>query len=517
MNSLGIYFGPDFINIVETKGRSILNNIKIPLSSISASELEGNVPDEVKMVALFKEELRRNKIAAREACIAISGKNLIIRTFDIPLLPKEELVAAINFEARKYIPLNIEELTLDHQLYLDKVNRKNLVLLVGIKKDILDKYRSVFKQLDLKVSSIEYAAFSTLRLLSMAGVKDKGVISVVDADLLELDEVNFTVLEDGFPLFSRDMILKGGLEEPAAAEAQDQGMLLEKLKTEIRISLDYYNRKFPNKKIEDTFFITNKDYQADLEAFAKEIGIEIKFVDVNKCIGKPVAFSLSLIKAYSCSLSKLVKSTIKINLLAVKAMAAREPAMPALNIANLFKGLRLDPKMVIWVLLICGAAFGLGLYQKLPLQKEIANIRSIRPKVVTVSPNASYGELTRVDSECKMKLDALNSLIKKQLYLTEILDNIPRAMPEGVWLTDFSFNKKEDGIELVLHGVSYSADSTKEFEIVDNFVERLKNNQTFAQYFKEIKIVSLNRTSVRDTDVASFIISCQNLKEKREE
>jgi Tfp pilus assembly protein PilN len=351
----------------------------------------------------------------------------------------------------------------------------------------------------------------------MAGVKDKGVISVVDADLLELDEVNFTVLEDGFPLFSRDMILKGGLEEPAAAEAQDQGMLLEKLKTEIRISLDYYNRKFPNKKIEDTFFITNKDYQADLEAFAKEIGIEIKFVDVNKCIGKPVAFSLSLIKAYSCSLSKLVKSTIKINLLAVKAMAAREPAMPALNIANLFKGLRLDPKMVLWVLLICGAAFGLGLYQKLPLQKEIANIRSIRPKVVTVSPNASYGELTRVDSECKMKLDALNSLIKKQLYLTEILDNIPRAMPEGVWLTDFSFNKKEDGIELVLHGVSYSADSTKEFEIVDNFVERLKNNQTFAQYFKEIKIVSLNRTSVRDTDVASFIISCQNLKEKREE
>ncbi len=517
MNSLGIYFGPGLINIVETKGRNILNNIKIPLSTLGASGLEEKVPDEVKMVALFKEELRRNKIEAKEAHIAVSGKDLIIRTFDMPVMPKEELAAAINFEARKYIPIKIEELVLGHQVYFDKANRKNLVLLVGVKRDILDKHLSVFKQLNLKISSIEYAAFSTLRLLSLAGIKDKGVISVVDADLVELDEVNFTVLEDGFPLFSRDMILKGGLEEPAEPQGQDSGMLLEKFKTEIRISLDYYNRKFTDKKIGKTYLIANKDYQSDLEAFAKEIGIDIQFIDVNKCIGKPVAFSLSLVKAYSCSLSRVIKSALKINLLTVKTMAAKEAAMPALTLDALLKGFRLDPKMVLLALLICGAAFGYGLYQKLPLQKELASIKSMRPQVATVNPDASYEELSAIDAEYKAKIDAVNNLIKQQLYLTEILDIVPRVMPEGIWLKDFSFDKTEDGNTRTLDGMAYLTDSSKEFELVNSFADKLKENAVFSKYFKDIKIVSLDRGKIKDSDVANFAISCQTIKEKKRE
>lgn len=517
MSSLGVYFGQDLIQIVETKGKNILSSIRIPLSAVGASELEEKVPDEVKLVALFKEELRRNKIEAKEVYIAASGKDLIIRTFDMPVMPNEELAAAINFEARKYIPIKIEELVWDYQLYFDKANRKNLVLLVGIKKDILDKHLSVFKQLGLKINSLEYAAFSALRLLSLAGIKDKGIVSMVDADLIELDEVNFTVLEDGFPLFSRDMLLKAPAPEPGKPEEQDSGMLLEKFKTEIRISLDYYNRKFPTKKIEKTLVIVNKDYQPDLEAFAKEVGIDIQFIDVNKCIGKPVAFSLSLVKAYSCSLFKIVKSGLKIDLLAAKSKALKETAAPALSLASLLKGFQLDPKMALLALLICGAAFGYGLYQKLPLEKELAGIKSMRPQVATVNPDAGYDELSAIDAKYKAKIDAVNNLIKQQLYLTEILDIIPRVMPEGVWLNDFSFNKTENGNALTLNGLAYVADSSKEFELVNSFVEKLKENVVFNKYFKEIKIASLDRGKVKDTDVANFVISCQALKEKGRE
>ncbi len=124
MSSLGIYFGPKLINIVETKGRKPVRDIEVPQTTISAGELEEKVPADVKtieIIALFKDELRRNKIDARESTICLSGKDLIIRTFEIPVLPREELQSAINFEVKKYIPFKVEDLISDFQLKFDKL------------------------------------------------------------------------------------------------------------------------------------------------------------------------------------------------------------------------------------------------------------------------------------------------------------------------------------------------------------------------------------------------------------
>ena len=113
MSSLGIYFGPKVISLVETKGRRLINDIQIPQTTIFEGELEEKVPAEVKLIgiiALFKEELRKNKIEAKEATLCLSGKDLVVRTFEIPMLPREELKSAINFEVKKYIPFRVEDL-----------------------------------------------------------------------------------------------------------------------------------------------------------------------------------------------------------------------------------------------------------------------------------------------------------------------------------------------------------------------------------------------------------------------
>ena len=60
MNSLGIYFGPKAITLVETKGKKVLNTGQISRLALSHSEFEERVPDQIKMVALFKDELRQN-------------------------------------------------------------------------------------------------------------------------------------------------------------------------------------------------------------------------------------------------------------------------------------------------------------------------------------------------------------------------------------------------------------------------------------------------------------------------
>ena len=514
MNSLGIYFGPKVINIVATKGMSLSNNVQILQSTIVSGELEEKVPTEVKIVALFKDELRRNKIQADEASLVLSGRDLVIRTFEMPVIPRSELTSAIRFEVKKYIPFKIEDLISDFQVQFDKLSRKNLVLFVGIKKETIDKYLSIFSQLDIKVKSIEYSAFSILRFLKLSSYSDRGVISVISTDFKEEDEVNFTVLENGFPLFSRDITLSGSPEELQEVKEQDSGMLLEKLKTEIRVSLDYYHRKFPAKKIEKAFFISSQDCRANLEGFIKEMGLPIQFIEPMKFIERSVPFSLSLVKGYSSSLYKIVKTDLKINLLTAKEKLKGKGAYSTAELtAPLFSGLKVSPKVLIGGVLICLATYLFSLYRVLPLKKELRDIITQRTQVPNVNPEITIEELTRLNTEYHQKVNSFDGLMKSQTYVTKILEIAARLKPEGIWLRNFNFNREQSKSErgdLVLDGMVYLTDGDKEFALVNKYLASLKENAVFNEYFKEMNIVSLERKAFKNVSVTAFTIYCRS-------
>lgn len=509
MSSLGIYFGPQIISIVETKGRKIISSIKVPHTSVSGQELEEKVPSEIKIVALLKDEFRRNKIEAKEAALAFSGKDLIIRTFEMPALPAAELKSAVIYEVKKYIPFKVEDLISDFQVLFDKVSRKNLVLFMGIKKETLDIYQAILKQLDLKANAIEYSGFSILRFLKLAGVMDKGVVGLVDADLQEEDEINFNVLEDGVPLFSRDITLGLGPQEAGKTAEGPAGINLEKLKTEMRISLDYYNRKFPGKNIKKLFLIANPEAFSEVEAFVGEMGLTVQLIDVAKYIGKPVPFSLTFVKGYSCSLFKTIKTDLKINLLAASTKKAPAEALARAEVSTLLSGLKIEPKLIIGSILICIAAFAFGLYTRTPLYQELNRIIAMRPKVSGVDAQASFQEVSDLEYKYKEKIKALDKLIKKRLYLTEPLEVIPRLIPEGVWLEDFSFSKQENKSELTLRGIAYLGDSNRELEVINTFSANLKSDPTFSKYFKEIEIVSMEGSRTEKASVTNFTVSCR--------
>jgi hypothetical protein len=512
MSALGIYFGSYVVRIVETKGKKILNDIQIPFSKALEADLEEKVPDEVKMAALLKDELARNRITAKEVNLALSGKDLIIRTFEIPPLPRNELASVVNFEAKKYIPFKVEELILANQVIFDRSTRKNLVLLVGIKKETLDKYATVFQQLKLEISSIEYSTFSILRLLRLCKLNSKGIVGLVGVDLQGEDEISFVVSENGFPLFSRDITLTGGPGEPVDSKEPEPGMMLEKLKTEIRISLDYYHRKFPTKRIAKMFFVSTRDCRLDLEAFFKEMGLAAHYVDVGKCIDKPIAYSLTFIKGYSSSLAKAIKTNLKIDLLAARQEPKAIREVPtAMDLGSLISGVRMDSRVVILALSICIGVFLFGLYRRTPLEKELNNVISVRPQVSTVNPEAVYEDLALKDSEYTTKIDVLNKLFKKQLYLTPVLDAIPRLISKGVWLENLSFVKGEDQkAELKLEGLAYLADSNKEFELVNSFLSKLKEDRVFGNYFKDINIASLDTVQMDKTTLTKFVVFCRS-------
>jgi len=285
MSVVGIYFGPKIICIVETEGKIFRNSIQVPRQRISPAGIDEKIPEEIKIATILKDELAKKNINATEANIVLLGTEMIIRTFYMPVIPQNELDNAVRFEAKKYIPFKLEELVSDFQVRFDKTSRKNFILFVGIKKEILDKYLNILEQLKIKARSVEYSGFSIFRLLKLAKVKEKSTSAIINIDLAEEDEVNFIILEKGLPLFSRDIILTTESPlSPGGTAKIDFAAILEKLKVELRISLDFYLRKFPTKNIKNVIFIAPEDLRLDLETFVKERGLGAKFINVKNPI-----------------------------------------------------------------------------------------------------------------------------------------------------------------------------------------------------------------------------------------
>ncbi|MBU1998273.1 MAG: pilus assembly protein PilM [Candidatus Omnitrophota bacterium] len=508
MGFLGIYFGSKIISIVESAADKIIASIQIPTPSNTGLEMEDNISLASKTVGLINAELRKNNIQAKQMGVVISGKDLIIRSFDLPSsLSYRELVDdAVNMEAKKYIPFKAEDLISDFQYTLDRSLNKNLILFTALKKEVMDGYSGIIEQLSAKTLTMEYSAFSLFRLLKLSGAKTKGVIATMDVDFSEDDESNFVVFQNGFPLFSRDMTFRKEKDQLEGKE-ETAAEILDKIALELRVSLDFFQRKFSNKKIEKLYFLAPYEYQKEMESIVEEKGVLAKAVDVRKYMGKAIPYSSGLLKAYSISLYSKIKVETKTNFL-VRSKKVQSGKSASLTSADLVSNLKINPLIVFLGLLIVGIPFGFTYKQKMELDKEIKGILGIRIQIPNINSEASYDEILAIDSSEKHRLDKISEAIKKRVLLTPQLRIIPRIVPKEMRLTDFSYQQdpnRQYGISysFSLSGFVYLGDNGKEGQAIEKFYLDLKTNPEISKNFSKINIVSLDYVSVFSNVLAS--------------
>ncbi|MFH1761091.1 MAG: hypothetical protein ABIA63_08315, partial [bacterium] len=341
-----------------------------------------------------------------------------------------------------------------------------------------------------------------------AKIREKGISAVVDIDLAEEDEVNFIVLENGFPLFSRDIIMAGEAVPLEAIQPVkvDLAQSLEKLKVEMRISLDFYLRKFPTKNIGNIVVIAPEDYRQELEAFVRERRIGIKFVDSRKFLDQPMPFSLGFFKAYAVSLEKILKSDIKIDLWPIKIKAKGQEQAGA--VAPLLFGFKINIKLILLAIAIIAIPFFINYYRGQRVQSELAAVLGSRPQVSTVQSDLALDELTALNSKYREKVKVITGVLRKRMFVTGQLDSIPRVIPEGLWLHNFNFKKTENNSVLTMSGSCYIADNDKERKLINKFLNALKENPSFNREFKEMNILSLNQRQLGKITLTNFVIEC---------
>jgi type IV pilus assembly protein PilM len=209
---IGLDFGQSGIKLVELmneKGRARL--VTYAHAALPSESLDKALGEDLDRTALFvKKMAEKARCSTKLAIGALPISSVFSSIISVPATNEKELKQAIELQAKKLIPVALEDITLDSKT-IDSANAQEdgkkvtRVLLTGAPKILVQKFIDLSKKAGLELISLETEAFAEIR--SLVG-KDRSSIMVID---IGATRTNITVVERGIPFLNRS-IATGGVQ-----------------------------------------------------------------------------------------------------------------------------------------------------------------------------------------------------------------------------------------------------------------------------------------------------------------
>lgn len=493
---VGIYFAPDKINLVESIGRKVIKAISVSPSQENINLESKDVDEQIRVVAFLQKAFRDNKIEAKEAIVGIALKDLIVRFFELPIMPRKEFVNALLFEVKRYLPFKIEELVFDFQTRINREKKRSEVLFVATKKENIDRYLAILKEVGLKVVAVEPAILSASRIFNLHKIIDiKASTAIVELN----EEKGLMVIDRGFICFAHELKATLDIKDQ---EADSEAIVLLKLANDIRLTLDYYRRQSIGRHVDNLFIVSDKDLPSGIAELDKELDVRIKTFKIQDIAGSIYISDLGLAIAFSLSQKDQIPAYFKINLLTSRPVSQIAAARKPMEIKPVTQS-QLAGYIVVGLLLI-----GLAYFAKVPEQNRLKDALNLaisrQPKISDKLNKMGLDELKTTQAKLKGRVLDLNKLFKNRLYLTPRLDILARILPDGMWLRQLTVNSS--GVRM--EGSVYLSDDTQEINLVNNFVSVLKKEAKFLVNLKSVNF-STERATKDKFKLRNFTIECK--------
>ena len=220
---VGIDIGSSSIKMVQLRrehGKAVLETYGAislgPYADLHAGQV-ARLPAQ-RLADALRDLMRESNITAKTAGVAIPFTSSLTSIIEIPPMSKDQLQRVIPLEARKYIPVPMNEITLDWFVIpkdefsenLDPNNgekKKDImeVLLVAIHNDVLNTFQTVMTDINIQPQFYELEVFSAAR--SSLG---HGVAPVMLVDI-GASTTKVSIIERGIVRMSH-IINQGGQE-----------------------------------------------------------------------------------------------------------------------------------------------------------------------------------------------------------------------------------------------------------------------------------------------------------------
>ncbi|MDP3004037.1 MAG: pilus assembly protein PilM, partial [Candidatus Azambacteria bacterium] len=114
---------------------------------------------------MLRRLVKAGGIEAREINMSVPIFSSFLTVMELPQMPESEVVRAVQFEAKKYVPVSLDSVVIDWSLIGTSGDGKILILLVAIPKDLINEYTNIAREADLKLLTVELETVSAARAL----------------------------------------------------------------------------------------------------------------------------------------------------------------------------------------------------------------------------------------------------------------------------------------------------------------------------------------------------------------
>jgi type IV pilus assembly protein PilM len=175
-----------------------------------------------KMSALIDSVFTDYDLPRTDVRIALPETIVSTKVIPLPPLSDAELASAINWQAEQHIPIPPEELALEYQvLFRPGRNDKQpmRVLLVGLRKTVIDNYVNLFHNLGVEPSLIETQVISIMRSLQFVPQDPTTLIVHIGASSMNMALVHQAELKFVLSHLNGGQLLTKALEQTLAMDS----------------------------------------------------------------------------------------------------------------------------------------------------------------------------------------------------------------------------------------------------------------------------------------------------------
>lgn len=206
---LGIDIGGSSIKIVElVKEANVPKLVTYGFSENPNIDSTNWQEDPIRAADLINKICAEAGTNSRSAISALPTYSVFSSILNLQNVNKKDISSAVQWEAKKVIPLPLEEMVLDwNYIDKDKSNKGDdgsfRVLLTGAPDELIKKYVEIYKQAQINLVSLETETFSLIRALLGP---DKSTVMILDVSSSTTDVI---IVDNGIPMLNRSIDVGG--------------------------------------------------------------------------------------------------------------------------------------------------------------------------------------------------------------------------------------------------------------------------------------------------------------------
>jgi type IV pilus assembly protein PilM len=485
-NTTTLYISDTGIRLMVTRGKRITKLADMPLD-VSLSDVKSE-EKEAELVTKIKLLFKSNRISAKKIILGLSGLHCLTRPVSLPELPKTMLDEAITREAKRVLPVPLDQLYVSWQI-MSASEGKIQVFLVAIPKHIADTLVRILNKAGFKPYLMD------IKPLALSRVSREATAIILDIQLKEFDII---IMSKGIPQTVRTV--------PFPQEYLAQTDRLSIVRDELKRTIQFYNSNNPENFIQpNTAMLVSGelvDEAETIEFLAQELGYKVSLLlSPLKCL-KQLDPSHHLVNV-GLALKELVKEA--------------GPLLPNFNTLPLPYQPKQIPRDRLMAVPAAAVAVGLVVLLVFTVQNAAAKIEN--DQYTLESTNQRLEQRQSQKKELKESIAAMEKTVSGlEASRNKFIAALDSMNNKGE-LMNGDLNATVDNVvtDLELYSISHTGDqlalngqALTEQEVM-NYVRKLQDTERFS----EITISNLSRIVASDngTDFMNYSLAIKLKKE----